>query len=73
LTHNFDVAPNGCIGSVNKADDLGCPIFSWDGACEYPSAMSNDFEVLVLYPSLPFVGVSAFCPLPEGFENSIIH
>ena len=35
--------------------------------------MADGFEVLGFYPSFSFVGMSAFCPMPECCEDCIIH
>jgi hypothetical protein len=71
--HNLYVTPNGGICCTDKVNELRLPVCVGKCTREDPLAVSLVMEILVLDPSFPFVWVSALCPLPEYFEDCIVH
>ncbi len=72
-THDLDVTPNGGVCGVDEMNELRLSVCTGKCTREDPLAASEVMEILVLDPSFPFVRVSAHCPLPESFEDSMVH
>ena len=72
-TNDFDMTSNGGICGADEMNELRLSVCTRKCTKEDPLAASMALEILVLDPSFPFVRVSAHCPLPESFEDCIVH
>ena len=60
-------------GGGEQPDGLGVPLLARSLAAKDPVAPGDSVEVGLLNPAPGFVGMPAFCPLPESKKDGVVH
>ncbi len=69
----FPMPLHGGFTRVNETGLSEGAVFVHRFSDEAPGSTIDGTEVFLPYPFRRFVGVSSFCPLPEGLEDSVVH